>query len=61
RVRKYLIEVKRGGKWHTITEGTAIGHKHIQHFDPVVAQRIRLHVTSAEDRPLIKKFAVFGK
>jgi alpha-L-fucosidase len=61
RIRQYQIEIKKGGRWQTVAEGTAIGHKRIQHFEPVRAQWIRLKITSAEARPLIRQFAVFGE
>lgn len=59
RVRAYEVEIRKGGRWQTIATGTAIGQKRIQVFDPVETKRIRLRITSAEDRPQIKAFSVF--
>lgn len=60
RIRKYHLEVKHKGKWQKIAEGTAVGHKRIQQFEPVTARRIRLMITEATDLPQVKNFAVFG-
>lgn len=59
RIRAYRIEIKNKSKWQEIATGTAIGHKRIQHFEPVAARRIRLLITQSTALPQIKNFAVF--
>ena len=61
RVRAYKVEglVPDGG-WKTLCEGTSVGHKRIQMFDPVVVAKLRFTVTEAADRPLIREFAAWN-
>ncbi|WP_340111252.1 alpha-L-fucosidase [Maribellus mangrovi] len=59
RVRKYRIEVKTQGKWETICGGTAIGHKRIQHFDPVSCNKLRLVIEESDGQPQISNFSAF--
>ena len=60
RVREYLVEAPVGGKWKTIAEGTAIGHKKIDRFEPVKVSMIRLRIIKAAATPLIRKLAVYS-
>ena len=59
RVRKYVIEGEIDGVWKPLAEGTAIGHKKIDRFDPVTVTRVRLRVEQSAGEPVIRKFALY--
>ncbi len=60
RVHEYdLFGLVPGQGWRQIGEGSAIGHKRIQIFDPVTVQALRLSVTRSVDTPVITNFSAF--
>jgi alpha-L-fucosidase len=59
-VQLYAIEVFKEGKWAAVARGQAIGHKRIDHFDPITASRVRLHILSASDQAHIREFQLFN-
>lgn len=60
RVREYTLEAHSDGEWIEIVRGSAIGHKKIDQFSPITANKVRLKVTEAVDNPIIRRLAVFG-
>ncbi|MDQ0091333.1 alpha-L-fucosidase [Paenibacillus anaericanus] len=60
RVRDYIIEVHSGGEWMEIIHGSAIGHKKIDRFKPISADKVRLTVLEAFEHPMIRRFALFN-
>jgi len=58
-VQQYAIEIEREGKWVRIARGQAIGHKRIDHFDPVTASRVRLNILSSSSEAHIREFQIF--
>lgn len=58
-VQLYAIEVFKEGKWTAVARGQAIGHKRIDHFVPITASRVRLHILSASDQAHIREFQLF--
>lgn len=59
RVEGYTIEVADGNGWRRIVEGTTIGHKKLDRFEPVSAQRVRLAITASRGTPLLRRFGLF--
>jgi alpha-L-fucosidase len=59
-VQKYAIEVMEGGKWKRVAEGQAIGHKKIDHFAPVTAQRVRLNLLETTSEAHIREFQLYN-
>jgi alpha-L-fucosidase len=59
RVREYTLEVREGGAWRALAEGTCIGHKRILRVPPVTASGVRLVVQEAIARPLIRRLAIY--
>jgi alpha-L-fucosidase len=59
RVLAYRVEGKKNGEWTELSSGTNIGHKHIDRFPPQSVNEIRLMITQAKTKPVIKNFAVF--
>jgi alpha-L-fucosidase len=49
-----------GANWKTLVEGSAIGHKRIDHFAPVTASRIRLNILSSSTEAHIREFQIFN-
>jgi alpha-L-fucosidase len=58
-VQKYAIEIYENGGWHRIVEAQAIGHKKIDIFQPVTAQRVRLNLLSTSGEAHIREFQLF--
>ncbi len=59
RVLEYRIEVWRGGAWEPVVSSFAIGHKKIDRFPPVTADRIRLHIVGSVGEARIREFGVY--
>jgi len=59
RVREYIIDCYTDGNWVTIATGTCIGHKRIEIIEPMMMSKLRLRITEALDRPIIKNLAVY--
>jgi alpha-L-fucosidase len=59
-IERFRIEVWNGGEWRPIVEGSAIGHKRIDHFTPVTASRVRLNILSSARGAHIREFQVFS-
>jgi alpha-L-fucosidase len=60
RVQKYSIEVYDHDSWKKIAEGQAIGHKKIDIFSPVRAERVRLNLLSTSAEAHIREFQLFN-
>jgi alpha-L-fucosidase len=60
RVQLYAVEVFQEGKWSAVTRGQAIGHMLIDHFAPVTASRVRLHILSSPAEAHIREFQLFN-
>jgi alpha-L-fucosidase len=59
-VQHYAIEVLERGEWRRVAEGQAIGHKKIDIFAPVTAQRVRLNLLSTSAEAHIREFQLFS-
>jgi alpha-L-fucosidase len=59
RIRSYRLEGQAQGKWGTLGEGSSIGHKRIQPFNPGVFEAVRLIIPSSVGDPAIRRLAVF--
>jgi len=60
RVRHYVIEAKTSDGWRPLCEGTAIGHKKIDRFDPVEVPAVRWRCLHAVGRPILRTLAVYN-
>lgn len=61
RVLKYQVLGYGNGTWQPLSEGSNIGHKHIDTFKPLVVTRVKLVVTDAKATPQIKSMKVFAQ
>lgn len=59
RIIKYVVEALLGSKWMKICEGTCVGHKRIERFDPIKSSEIRLTVLESVDTPKIREFSAW--
>lgn len=59
RVSAYHLEFWDGTAWQTFFKGTTIGHKKLDRFPPVTAQRVRLVIDGARACPLISGFGLY--
>jgi alpha-L-fucosidase len=59
-VQKYAIEVMENGEWKRVAKGQAIGHKKIDLFSPVTAQRVRLNLLSTSSEAHIREFQLLN-
>jgi alpha-L-fucosidase len=58
-IQRYSIDAWTNGAWHTIVQSEAIGHKKIDRFPAVTAQRVRLKILSSAGTAHIREFQVF--
>ncbi len=59
-IEKYRIEAWQNGKWVTLVSDQAIGHKKIDAFPAVTAQRVRLNILSSAGTAKIREFQLFN-
>ena len=59
RVEEYHLEYWDGAVWKNIVKGTTIGHKKLDRFNPVTAQRVRLVIDKALACPTIQTFGLY--
>jgi len=59
RVEEYHIEYLDGGDWQTLAKGTTIGHKKLDRFKTVTAQRVRLVIDKALACPTVAAFSLY--
>jgi alpha-L-fucosidase len=60
-IQRYRIEAWQGNAWVTIVNGYAIGHKKIDRFPAVTAQRIRLRILSSVGTAHVREFQLFSQ
>lgn len=61
RVAKYRLEVKEGGVWRPLVEGSTIGRKRVEAFTPVETTGVRLRILESAPLPKICRFAAFHR
>ncbi|WP_316793664.1 alpha-L-fucosidase [Pedobacter frigoris] len=49
-IREYILEAKVNNQWVKIAEGSSVGHKRIQSFDPISVKDTRLRITKASGK-----------
>jgi hypothetical protein len=59
RVEAWQLEVWREGAWQVVARGTTIGHKRLERFEPVTAQRARLMIGRAKSCPLVSSLGLY--
>ncbi len=60
KISDYVIEAEVNGKWEVIVKGQTVGHKRIDHFEPVTATTLRFTVTGSVAKPAVmRQIAVF--
>jgi alpha-L-fucosidase len=59
RVRQYVIEGFADGQWVKLAEGSAIGHKKIDRFDPRQVSKVRLRCLKSAAEPQIRRLAAY--
>lgn len=56
---QWMEAAKAMGGVKPLCDGSCVGHKRIQTFDPVAVKSLRLRVTVSTDKPLVTNFAAF--
>ncbi|HYW67875.1 MAG TPA: alpha-L-fucosidase, partial [Candidatus Dormibacteraeota bacterium] len=59
-VERFRVEAWTGTGWKPLVEGSAIGHKRIDHFAPVTASRVRLNILASSAEAHIREFQIFN-
>ena len=59
-IEQYRIEAWLKGRWVPLVTDQAIGHKKIDRFPPVTAQRVRLNILSSVGTTRIREFQLFN-
>ena len=61
KISNYIIEAELDGKWKVIVKGQTVGHKRIDHFEPVTATTLRFTVSGSVAEPAVmRQIAVFN-
>jgi alpha-L-fucosidase len=60
RVEGWQLGAWRNGKWEAVVRGTTIGHKRLERFEPLTAQRVRLVIAKAKACPLVGSFGLYN-
>ena len=61
RVRRFELQIRKGGAWQTVHAGTTMGGNFSATFAPVTAQCVRLNIVEATDVPTIWEVQLFEK
>jgi alpha-L-fucosidase len=59
-IQQYRIEAWVDGAWKTLAASDAIGHKKIDAFAPVTAQKVRLHILASVGNARIREFQLYA-
>jgi alpha-L-fucosidase len=60
RIRAYELQGRTpSGNWQSLAQGTAVGHKRIERFEPVQLTGIRFEITKNRAKPKLKRIAVY--
>jgi alpha-L-fucosidase len=59
-VQQYSIEAWQNNQWKTLVSSDAIGHKKIDRFPPVTADRVRLHILTSTGPACIRTFQLYS-
>jgi len=59
-IQSYRIEAFINGKWKTLAEGQAVGHKKIDRFPAVTSDHVRLNILSSAGVARIREFQLFA-
>ncbi|ALS29055.1 alpha-fucosidase [Paenibacillus sp. 32O-W] len=59
RIEKFRLEVREGGEWKPLCEGTVVGRKRICRFAPVIARFVRLTILESRWCPTLSSFEVY--
>ena len=59
RVRKHAIQVRVGGVWKIVSDGTAIGERRLVPIPPEDVGAVRLQVSESSGAPMIRRLAVY--
>jgi len=59
-VAQYMLEGERDGAWLKLSEGTTIGFRKLDRFDPVAVRRVRLTIADAVDTPRPVRIGLFA-
>jgi len=58
RVKAFEVELRAGGAWSQVAQGTTIGHERILTFPGVSAEAVRVHVLDARACPLLSRVSL---
>jgi alpha-L-fucosidase len=58
-VSRYQIEARTEAGWTPVSQGTTIGHKKMDRFPVVTADRIRLTILESDEPPHLSRLALF--
>ena len=59
-IARYVLEGSDGGPWETLSRGTTIGYRKLDHFDAVRVRRVRLRIEDAVAVPRPVQLRLFS-
>ncbi|WP_010519007.1 alpha-L-fucosidase [Croceivirga radicis] len=60
RIENFVVEIKNGSKWDTLTTGTTVGYKRLFRFDEVFTDQVRLTITGSRGIPELSEIGVYN-
>jgi len=60
-IARYVLERERDGVWQPVCEGTTIGYRKLDRFEPVDARRVRVTIRDAVDTPAEIRISLFAQ
>lgn len=60
RIRKYSVEAWINNQWEPVCNGISVGHKRIQVFKAVKAEKLKLNIEQSAKEPILRKFAAYN-
>lgn len=59
RVKGFALDVRQGGRWHTLLERECIGFCYADRFPAVTAEGVRLRINQADADPVLRFFGLY--
>lgn len=59
RIASYVLEAWHDAAWKEVCRGTTVGHKRLDRFGEVTAQRVRLRIVESRGAPTLRGFGLY--
>lgn len=59
RIREYVIEGYKNGKWIRLADGTSVGRKKIDYFPELEVSKVRINILTSVGKPKIRNLSAY--